>query len=204
MLKAIRSKPPYEQCFVNGFEGLSRAGVSVNAHIVRCVVLCGFIGAFLGSLFSPVYAEHEIDHRFVIEGYVCKGGGQPAGEVEVVARDTRVSVGKAVYTDGNGYYRIQLHLHNDNAGDPILVSALDQEQRIKAQFDPKDLHSERRTVVTFGSGCDRSEHSDNAWVYYGVGIGLATVAVVAGARFMTKKQRAASRGKKQRKDSGRA
>jgi hypothetical protein len=159
------------------------------------------IGAVIGSLSlwpSIVPAEHEVDHRFTVEGMVCGGkdGGMLA-DAEVMVKDTRASIGKMGYTDRRGHYEVTLHLHNENQGDPVLVAVGDQEQRITAQFDPKDLRTERKMTVNFGSGCV-AEAAGSPWLYYGVGLGVAAVGAVAGARLIRKRRQPAKRGKRKR------
>ncbi len=161
------------------------------------------IGVLVGSLSpvpSEVLAEHEIDHRFIVEGFVCGSDGKAIPEAEVMVKDTRVSVGKMGYTDNRGHYTVTLHLHNDNQGDPILITAKDQEQRIAAKFDPNDLKTERKVTANFGTGCVTQEES-SPWVYYGVGLGVAVVAAFAGARLMRKRRQPVKRGKGKRSQS---
>jgi len=154
----------------------------------------------VAGFFTPVFAEHEADHRFTVEGFVCGNDGRPVAETEVIVKDTRASVGKAGYTDGRGYYKVTLHLHNDNLGDPILVMVRDQEQRVTARFDPKDAHTERKVAVNFGSGCEQAPEGPHNWVYYSIGVGLAAVAAFAGAKWIRKHRRPfKQRGKGARK-----
>jgi hypothetical protein len=66
---------------------------------------------------------HEADHRFTVEG-LCLCGPDGNGSrryVDVLVKDTKVSYGQVVRTDGDGYYKAAFHLHNDNLGDPLLV-----------------------------------------------------------------------------------
>lgn len=164
----------------------------VTSQLVRLAVF----GLISTALTAPAMAEHEMDHRFVVEGYVCGTDGQPKADVEVTARDTKASIGKADYTDSSGHYHIQLHLHNDNAGDPVVVTAGEQEQKIRAQFDPKDLHTERKVSVNFGTGCEHAV-SAGTWMYYAVGLGVAAVAIIVGTRVLSRKgSQHAGRGKK--------
>lgn len=144
-------------------------------------------------------AEHEVDHRFIVEGYVCSGDGKVMANQEVMVKDTRISLGKTTYTDSDGFYSVRLHLHNENQGDPILVAAGEREQHITAKFDPKDLKVERKTTVNFGSGCEGAQRGSGRWVYYGIGVGLAGIAAFAGAKMLRKPRRSAKRGKAQRK-----
>lgn len=158
--------------------------------------------AGLGSLVSSpglTVAMHEADHRFIVEGYVCGADGRPIPDVQVIVKDTRVSVGASGYTDGHGYYKATLHLHNENRGDPILVAALDQERRVTAQFDTTDAEAERKARVNFGSGCETANQGVPDWFYYAVGIGLVTAAVLAGTKLARSRRRSAKRGKRQRK-----
>ena len=115
-----------------------------------------------------------------------------------MVKDTRASIGKTVYTDSRGYYKAQLHLHNDNLGDPILVAVKDQEQRVTATFDPKDLKTERRAKVNFGSGCAIHEEA-SSWVYYSIGAGAAAVAAVVGVTLLRKRREPAKPRKGKRK-----
>jgi len=158
--------------------------------------------AWLGATASApgvAVAMHEIDHRFTVEGYICKADGQPAAETEVVVKDTRVSVGTTAFTDARGYYKATLHLHNDNQGDPVLVAALEQDKKITAQFDPNDVKTERKVTVNIGTGCAVSDEGTPRWVYYGAGIGAAAMAVFAGAWLIGRGRRQPKRGKGARK-----
>ncbi len=141
---------------------------------------------------------HEADHRFAVEGYVCGPDGQPVSQVQVIVKDTRASVGASAYTDSTGYYKTVLHLHDENRGDPIVVSVGEDQQRITAEFDPKDKESERRSTVIFGSGCDAAAAQASAWLYYGVGAGVVAILALIGARVASRRKPASRRGKKGR------
>lgn len=171
-------------------------GTNAVGSAVRLAL--GLGAAWIGLIaYMPgiAVAMHEIDHRFTIEGHVCKADGSPAAETQVAVKDTRVSVGVTVFTDARGYYKATLHLHNDNRGDPILVAALEQEKKVAALFDVKDIKTERQVTVNIGSGCEASGEESQRWVYYGAGIGLAVVAAAAGVRMIKKRQRSQKRGK---------
>ncbi|MFM8551666.1 MAG: hypothetical protein ACKOCD_05010 [Nitrospiraceae bacterium] len=148
---------------------------------------------------SVAGAMHEVDHRFTIQGYVCGADGKPVAETKVIVKDTRVSIGTAVFTDSQGYYKAVLHLHNDNRGDPILVGALEREQRVTAQFDPANVKDERQVTVNIGSGCEVHSQVSARWAYYGVGVGLAAVAIAVGVGFVRRRQRGQNQGKGQRR-----
>lgn len=130
----------------------------------------------VGGLPSVVFATHEADHRFTVEGFVCGTDGTGAANIDVLVKDTRISYGQIVKTDGEGYYKATFHLHNDNLGDPLLIEARGEQQQQKIWFDPKDLEAERKIQVNFGTGCMHDRERAPQWVY----LGLGAVAVVAG------------------------
>ena len=150
-------------------------------------------GLMLSAAFPPVArATHEADHRFMVEGYVCGSDGKAVSNIDVLVKDTKISYGQVVRTDGDGYYKATFHLHNDNLGDPLLVEARGEQRNLKVEFDSKDLESERKIQVNFGTGCDATGSPD--WVWWGGG---ALVTAVGGAIGMklARSQRRQERGK---------
>ncbi|MCS6304714.1 MAG: hypothetical protein H8K07_13770 [Nitrospira sp.] len=127
-------------------------------------------------------ATHEADHRFMVEGYVCGQDGKGLSNTDVLVKDTRVSYGQVVRTDGDGYYKAMFHLHNDNLGDPLLVEAKGEQQNLKVEFDPKDLESERKIRVNFGTGCEA--HGPPAWLWWGSGAVFAIATGIIGMKFV--------------------
>ncbi len=143
-------------------------------------------------------ATHEADHRFTVEGYVCEADGKAVVNTDVLVKDTKVSYGQVVKTDGNGYYRAAFHLHNENLGDPLLVEARGEQQHHKVEFDPKDLESERKIQVNFGSGCD--VNLPPMWLWWGGGMIAAAAAGVVGLKIVrSQRKRDRTRGKSQGK-----
>jgi hypothetical protein len=173
----------------------------IHAVSIRAVWLSILtaIGLEMTTIMPLAQAEHEVDHRFIVEGYLCGEDGKSMANQEVMVKDTRIPLGKTTYTDGDGFYSVTLHLHNDNQGDPILVAAGDREQRLTAKFDPKDMKAERKMIVNFGSGCEGAHSASGQWVYYSIGLGLAGVAAFAGARMFRKQRQPVKRGKGKRK-----
>lgn len=163
----------------------------------------GIVAAGVAALSCPVQAiaMHEVDHRFTVEGHVCGPDGHPVTDLAVTIKDARVDVRAAAVTDERGYYKATLHLHNDNRGDPIVVTAKDQEKKTTALFDVKDVHTERKVTVNFGAGCEAADQGSPSWVYYTAGIGLAMVAAFAGAQFVKARRRPQKRGRGQRKQA---
>ena len=165
----VRGKPARMRLSVKP-DGWSRVGlVAIGGCVVLSVVLP-----------SVVTATHEADHRFIVEGYVCGADGKGVADTDVLVKDTKVSYGQVVKTDGYGYYKATFHLHNDNLGDPLLIEAKGEQQNRKIQFDPKDLEAERKIRVNFGTGCDTS--APPVWLWWGVGAMAAAAGGVVGMK----------------------
>ena len=164
------------------------------------VGLVAAVGGIVVSAVTPtqVTATHEADHRFAVEGYVCGTDGKGVANTEVLVKDTRISYGQVVKTDGDGYYKATFHLHNDNLGDPILVEARGEQQNLKVQFDPKDLEAERKIQVNFGTGCDTS--TPPLWLWVGIGAMAAAAGGAVGIKALrSQRKREQSKGKSQGK-----
>lgn len=153
--------------------GLRKSERRGQAFTVACAALCAGVAFPSASL-----ATHEADHRFTVEGFVCGTDGKGIANTDVLVKDTKISYGQIVKTDGDGYYRATFHLHNENLGDPLFVEAKGEQQNHKVSFDPKDLESERKVQIHFGSGCVHDANSPPVWLWWGLG---GTAAVVAGA-----------------------
>jgi hypothetical protein len=179
----------WKRCFAEGLPRVVRRAVGAASVLVAIQL----------SWAPAVTATHEADHRFTVEGFVCGDGGRPVGKSEVVVKDPRISLGQTVETDERGYYKVTLHLHNDNLGDSLVVQAGGEEQRTKVQFDPKDLETERKVRVDFGSGCQSTVEGLPRWVYVAVAGSLVGVAALTGIRVMRGKQRGQPHRKRQKK-----
>ena len=151
----------------------------------------------VGSLSFPaiLFACHAADHRFTVEGFVCGQDGRPRAGIDVLVKDTRVTVGQTVTTDGDGYYKVTLHLHNENVGDPLLVEAGGEQQNHKIQFDPNDLETERKLWVSFGRGCER-DLGPPKWLLYGLGVAVVAIVGWVGLKISRKWAREEQRRRK--------
>jgi hypothetical protein len=157
-------------------------------------------GVVIAACPSWVSATHEADHRFTVEGIVCGADGKGVANTDVLVKDTKISYGQIVKTDGDGYYKATFHLHNENLGDPLLVEAKGEQQNRKIQFDPKDLEAERITQVNFGTGCIHDIHSPPAWLWWSLGAIVATVGGLIGRKVIrSQRKQEAKRGKSQGK-----
>jgi hypothetical protein len=160
-----------------------------------------FVALGLSVVFpSAGSATHEADHRFTVEGFVCGADGKGIANADVLVKDTKISYGQVVKTDGDGYYRATFHLHNENLGDPLLVETKGEQQNHKVQFDPKDLESERKVQIHFGTSCVRDVGSPPAWLWWGLGGTAAVIAGAVGVKRIVRAQR--KQGQKRGKAQG--
>ncbi len=98
---------------------------------------------FLLSGLPLVFAEHEPQHRFTAQGYVKDADGNPLSGVAVMVSDRTIGLTEKGVTDGNGKFSIQLHLHDDNNGDDLTISASGITFQTQVKFDPADHKTER-------------------------------------------------------------
>ena len=149
---------------------------------------------------SGASATHEADHRFTVEGFVCGADGKAVSNTDVLVKDTKISYGQVVKTDGDGYYKATFHLHNDNLGDPLLVEAKGEQQNHKVQFDPKDLESERKVQIHFGTGCIHDVNQPPAWLWWSLGaVAVAVVGLIGLKTVRAQRKQEQKRGKSQGK-----
>lgn len=180
--------------------------VTLRTVITKTILSWAVVWLWVLLYGSPIaMAEHEADHRFTVEGSVCGVGGEPVSGVEIVAKDARISLVRTTLTDDRGHYKVTLHLHNDNKGDPIVVFVKDQdgkiqqERQVTADFDPKDVHTERRATVNFGSGCESLSDEPPLWVYYGAGLAVLAGGAWAGVRLLRGRKRQAGSHKSRKR-----
>lgn len=98
---------------------------------------------------SAVEAIHEVDHRYVVLGYVRdEAGAVVVGSPVEVVREKTGSSARAE-TDEEGFYLAIVHLHNEDLGDTLRVAAGAGTIEIQARFDPRDVTTHRGTRVDF-------------------------------------------------------
>ena len=119
----------------------------------------------------------------MVEGYVCGEGGVGVSNTDVLVKDTRISYGQVVKTNGDGYYKAMFHLHNDNLGDPLLIEARGEQKNLKVEFDVKDLESDRKVRVDFGVEC--SARNSPSWIWWGSGAAVLVAGGAIGARLLS-------------------
>lgn len=105
----------------------------------------------LGLAAIGAQAEHEVDHRYQVRGYVLDANERGIANQDVSVFDgTRLlASGK---TDASGYYSLHLHLHNEDNGRGLSLRAGSQRADLRVSFDPSDLSTARVHEANFVGG----------------------------------------------------
>lgn len=114
------------------------------------------------SLATPVEATHEVNHRYVILGYVRDAAGRPLARIVVRIVREKTGLAYEAETDGDGFYLVILHLHDEDALEPLWVAVGRAALRVEARFDPLDPRTPRGTSVTFTGGVARERPDEFA------------------------------------------
>ena len=87
----------------------------------------------------------NVEHGFTVFGYVREpsGLGLPGAEVHAMPR-VKGGHGASGKTNESGYYEIFLHMHNENAGATVDVSAQGVKKTFVADYDPGDTITRRQ------------------------------------------------------------
>ena len=97
---------------------------------------------------KPIFVKSKVDHGFIVYGYVRDKAGKPIPDLPVMAqplKEGRESHGGK--TNKEGYYEIFLHIHNEDSGTKIVVSAKDVKKEIVATYNPEDKVTKRQAAV---------------------------------------------------------
>ena len=97
---------------------------------------------------KPVFVKTKVEHGFTVYGYVRDKSGKPVAGVEVQAKPLKEHghAGTAK-TNPEGYYEIFLHLHNEDSGTKIVVTANGASKEVVATYDPNDKVTKRQASV---------------------------------------------------------
>ena len=116
-----------------------------------------------------LHALHEVDHRFTVTGRICGVDGEGIGAVAVAVKNTRADISGNGKTDGDGFYKVVLHLHNENQGDPLVVQSGEFEAKGRVELDPNDPKTERMVTINLGEPCRALPFWRQTWVLAGLG-----------------------------------
>jgi len=115
---------------------------------MKAILLAVIVGC-LGI--TNAWAEHEVDHRYNIRGYVLDENQQGIGNlnVQVFYGNSLLANGK---TDSGGYYSIHLHLHNSDNRRILRLRAGSYESELRVTLDPGDMSTLRVHDANFIDG----------------------------------------------------
>ncbi len=115
----------------------------------RLLGVLGLAAAVLGTLPGSAGATHEVDHRYVVLGYVRDDAGRAIAGVTVRVVREKTGLTYFAETDARGFYAAIVHLHDHDVLDRLRVSAGRAAVRIEARFNPLDPRTPRGTRVDF-------------------------------------------------------
>ncbi|MDH3453496.1 MAG: carboxypeptidase-like regulatory domain-containing protein [Gammaproteobacteria bacterium] len=140
------------------------------------------------ALCTPTLAEHEVDHRYTVRGYVLDDQRQPVAGQQVSIRGHTSAT-----TDSSGAYSIRLHLHNADLGKTLQIHSSGTEHAIRVNFDRADTRTPRVHYANFIGGefvpGELSGVGFPLWGYAAAGLGALT----AGGLLFAAKRRGARR-----------
>lgn len=97
---------------------------------------------------KPVFVRSNVEHGFTVFGYARTPSGQGVAGLTVRATPkVKGGHGSSGKTNKVGYYEIFLHMHNENAGSTVEVSAHGVKKTFVANYDPNDKVTKRQQSV---------------------------------------------------------
>ncbi len=122
------------------------------AETVRAVLRTALVMLSLAALGGPAGATHAPDHRFIVIGYVIDGAGRALPDVPVVVTRVKTGLEYPTRTERDGLYFVIVHLHDEDEGDRLAISANGVSGEVLARFDVRDKRVERGTRVDIRGG----------------------------------------------------
>jgi hypothetical protein len=110
-----------------------------RAVVARLALLVLFV------LASPAAATHAPDHRFIVVGYVTDAAGQPVADAPVLVTRLKTGLQHRTRTERDGFYMVVVHIHDEDEGERLAVSARGVRGEVVARFDIYDKRVERGT-----------------------------------------------------------
>jgi len=97
---------------------------------------------------KPVFVKTKVEHGFIVYGYVRDKAGKPIPDLPILAKPLKEGrEGHEGKTNKEGYYEIFLHIHNEDVGTKIVISAKDAKKEITATYNPEDKVTKRQAAV---------------------------------------------------------
>ena len=100
----------------------------------------------------PALATHVPDHRFIVLGLVTDEAGRPLASVPVVVTRLKTGLAHRTRTEADGLYVVVVHIHDDDEGERLSVSASGASGEVVTRFDVHDRRTERGTRVDVRGG----------------------------------------------------
>lgn len=114
-------------------------------------------------LATAVEATHEVDHRYVVLGYVRDAAGRPLAWTVVRVVREKTGLAHEARTDSDGFYLVILHLHDEDVLEPLRVAVTRATTlRVAARFNSRDPRTPRGTRVDFTNGVARERSEEFA------------------------------------------
>lgn len=96
---------------------------------------------------GPAVAEHEVQYRFTVVGYVKNAKGQPrAGERVEITRD-KTGLAYQAETDAQGLFMVTARLGDEALGETLTVRVGGTRTTVPVRFEAANHHDERGTRV---------------------------------------------------------
>ncbi|HXA96220.1 MAG TPA: carboxypeptidase-like regulatory domain-containing protein, partial [Candidatus Dormibacteraeota bacterium] len=91
----------------------------------------------------PARAEHAVEYRYTVLGYVTDAAGRPRQGVRVELVREKTGFSYLGETDATGFYVIIARLGDESAGEPLSLRADGQTVALRARMNPADHETER-------------------------------------------------------------
>ncbi len=157
------------------------------------------LGALLFLLPGAVQSGHEVNHRYTIKGYILDEREQPMAEVLVSVRLGGQPLG-GVRTELDGYYSVQVHVHDADIGKTLLVRAGEHKATIRMTATRRDRSTRRVHHVNFVGGRLLEEKLDRRrWPAWGSGLIAAVIGGSVVALLVSMRRRLVRRRRRREK-----
>jgi len=128
------------------------SSASLNYYGIPSFMRLVIIFLFAGCLLSTnLWADHEPDHRYNVQGYVLDADQRGTSNLAFQVFSEGKSLG-STKTNTDGYYSLILHLHDEDYNRILKLRAGPHRADIKVTFDVNDAFSARVHKANFING----------------------------------------------------
>jgi hypothetical protein len=158
------------------------------------------------ALSGLALATHEIDHRYDVMGYVLDEKQMPLSDTEVSILMNKQVLGFGK-TDGDGFYRIRLHLHDPDRGKKLQIKTAAGVADVRVTLTPGDNTTKRVHYANFSGGQFLEKKLPRRgfpmWGYGIIIVVIGTAAVMIERHIKRRKRRLLNRERKRKKSKRR-